>query len=1527
MQLSRSKPITRLIGLVVIASIWFCFSVPTFFADEPVIWTNVIGASASGNTLTKTAADGSWNSGAVSTQVVRDGYGYMEFSADQANTELMAGLSFGDTNQDWTDPDFGINLDMYGILRIYEAGTHRGNFGTYASGDHFRVEVRYGVVRYLRNGSVFYASGVVPRYPLRVDTAFYKIGATLTNVRIGNLVWTDAAGVSIAGQSLTKTGAAGWTSGAASTNTIESGDGFVQFTATETDKNRAAGLGNGNTDAGLADIDFGIVLRSDGYVEVSESGTSRGTFAAYLSGDVFRVEVSGGTVRYYQNGVTFYTSSITPTFPLRADASLDSVGATITDVSLETLLWSSTTGVSIQGATLAKTASGGSWNASASSSNSIGSGDGWVEFTAVETNMRRAGGLKATGAAQSYTDIDFAIDLKDTGIVEIFELGTSRGQYGSYANGDRFRVEIQEGVVRYRKNGTVLYSSSATPTYPLHMESTFYSQGATLADVAVGEFVWINEAGVKPLGSSITKSATSTGWDAGAVSTKAISSGYFEFSAWDTSTYRIAGLSKGDSNQDYTDIDYAIVVRPGTSIGIYEAGTNRGNVGTYAAGDRFRVEVLNNIVKYYKNGTLLYTSGVVPSTPLRADVSLADPNAVLFNPILYGEPVTDQLDLPTITPAGGVYTSTVSATITHPEAGVTLRYTTDGTDPSVTSPVYTAAIVIDQPTTVKAKAWKSAYTPSLVRTAVYTMKAATPSFSEGSGTYNTARSITISSSAGATIRYTTDGSTPTGSSPLYTGPVSVDQPLTLKAIASKAGWLDSDVASATYVMKVGALSLSPPPGSYSGVQTVTLTTATPNVTFRYTTDGSSPTSASVAASGNTITIDRSMALQVQAFRTGWSASDIASGNYFINLGVVGTPTLSPAAGTYSTAKNVPIANTTPGAVIRYTTDGTEPTIRSRIYTDVLLVNTTTQVRAKAFKTDMTASATATGLYVIDTGVVDTPRFSPGSGTYPAFQTVTITTETPGATIHYTTNGAEPAESDPVIASGGTVTVNQSMTLKAKAWKTGLAASNSGRADYWITGAIAAGEAFSLAVKPDGTVWSWGSNSSGQLGRGGASSTPSAVSITDVVAVAGGSAHALALKRDGTVWAWGNGGNGRLGNGSTATQWSPVQVTGLSDVIGIAAGSAQSIAVKRDGSVWIWGADELSSYGAVPVQKAGLSGITQVAASDWSSFALKTDGDLAGTVWAWGKNQCGQLGDGTVSHRANPALVAGLTNVTIIAAGWEHTVAAKSDGTVWGWGCNQSGQLGEGISSNIHTTPVQSGLSYPNRITSIGAGRFTIALQHPRSGPAVVWTWGPNTDGQLGNGNSSTATTPVRNLVTDAVVVAAGIGSDSHHGLAISLDGRLWAWGRNDWGQLGDGTTQTRSTPAAVAGFGPVTPVSQTDDPDNDGIPTWKEMEMGTDPWNSDSNGDGVSDGIASNTGTSATRLDIDSDGLTNAAEISAGSDPYRADSDEDAVADGADCFPLDASRTQCPSSVPGDVTPPVINLTEPTNAVLTSTNP
>jgi hypothetical protein len=240
---------------------------------------NVVGASVSGNSLTKTGSVTAWDAGGSSTNVIRDGYGYVEFTMPDLSHRVIAGLGTGDASVDYPDVEYGI-YPVAGQIHVYEAGIYRGQFGSYVAGDRLRVEVDYGVIRYRVNGTVFYTSAVPPRYPLRADVSLFEPGTTINDVRIGHIAWTHEAGVAVAGSTLIKTGAAGWTSGAISASVIEGADGAMEFTATETNTTRVAGLSNGDSSESWDDIDFGIEVRDDATIEVVEAGTSRGTFGA-----------------------------------------------------------------------------------------------------------------------------------------------------------------------------------------------------------------------------------------------------------------------------------------------------------------------------------------------------------------------------------------------------------------------------------------------------------------------------------------------------------------------------------------------------------------------------------------------------------------------------------------------------------------------------------------------------------------------------------------------------------------------------------------------------------------------------------------------------------------------------------------------------------------------------------------------------------------------------------------------------------------------------------------------------------------------------------------------------------------------------------------------------------------------------------------------------------------------------------------------------------------------------------------------
>ena len=243
-------------------------------------------------------------------------------------------------------------------------------------------------------------------------------------------------------------------------------------------------------------------------------------------------------------------------------------------------------------------------------------------------------------------------------------------------------------------------------------------------------------------------------------------------------------------------------------------------------------------------------------------------------------------------------------------------------------------------------------------------------------------------------------------------------------------------------------------------------------------------------------------------------------------------------------------------------------------------------------------------------------------------------------------------------------------------------------------ALAAGATHSLALRSDGTVWAWGqNNTSGDLGTGNFSNSSVPVQVVEpgdptgffsnAIAVRGGNLHSIALKSDGTVWTWGNNASGQLGIGAPSTFFSnvPIQVVGpdflsdsssvLTDVVAIASGLNHSLALRSDGTILAWGNNTYGQLGngasgsgsidyfPVPVTGLGGRGVVEIGTGYNHSFALISDG----TVRSWGYNFAGALGDGTTTNSSTPVTVAGLSGAIALEGGLYHSLALKADGTV------------------------------------------------------------------------------------------------------------------------------------------------------------------------------------------------------------------------------------------------------------------------
>jgi alpha-tubulin suppressor-like RCC1 family protein len=701
--------------------------------------------------------------------------------------------------------------------------------------------------------------------------------------------------------------------------------------------------------------------------------------------------------------------------------------------------------------------------------------------------------------------------------------------------------------------------------------------------------------------------------------------------------------------------------------------------------------------------------------------------------------------------------------------------------------------------TLMAIAYRSGWTTSSVTSAQYTIAplVTAPAFSPVPGTFNDPQDVSISTStAGATIRYTTDGTTPTDTAgTLYTAPVHMAAgSLTLKAVAYRAGWTTSLVTSGQYAIGplVTTPAFSPVPGTYLDPQDIVLSTPTAGASIRYTTDGSTPTDTIGTLYTGPVHIADSLTLKAVAFRTSWRTSSVTTGAYTIGLHVT-APAFSPGPGTYTSEQDITITTTTAGATIRYTTDGSIPNeTAGTVYMAPIRLSQPMTLKAVAFRTGWTTSVVTSGDYAIGQTVV-APKFSVTPGLYASAKDVVITTMTSGATIRYTTDGSTPTDSAGTLYTGP-VHLAGSLTLQAVAYRVGWTTSPVTTGEYKRVG-ISAGTYHTILAKADGTVWTWGGNYEGQIGDGTTTPrpTPAQISgISGVVAVSAGYYHSVALKSDGTVWAWGRNIYGQLGDGTTTQRLAPVQAVGISGVTAVAAGENSTYALKGDGTVWAWGHNNEGQLGDgtetdryAPVQAQGLTGTAAIAAGEVHGVALTS----GGTIWAWGYNLYGALGDGTMTSRLTPVQVPGLSGMIGIAANGYHTAAVKNDGTLWAWGSGVYGELGIGDRPMALPTPAMAlGLT---SVVAAGAGsHHTIALIDD----GTLGACGYNYYGQLGDGTNTDRPIAVPVLGISSVVT---VGASYHHTVAITADGTVWAWGHNYDFQLGDGTTTDRPTPVQI----------------------------------------------------------------------------------------------------------------------------------
>jgi AraC-like DNA-binding protein len=309
-----------------------------------------------------------------------------------------------------------------------------------------------------------------------------------------------------------------------------------------------------------------------------------------------------------------------------------------------------------------------------------------------------------------------------------------------------------------------------------------------------------------------------------------------------------------------------------------------------------------------------------------------------------------------------------------------IRYTTDGSTPTETNGMlYSGPVSISSTTTLKAIAYETGFTDSIILSAIYTISyppATAPVFSPSAGTYASVQTVTITSATnGALIRYTADGSTPSETNgTLYTGPVSIATIATLKAVAYENGFSDSPVTSSVYTINLPAAAptLSPTPGTYTSVQTVTIASATSGVSIRYTTDGSTPSEINGTLYSGSVSIGTNTTLSAIAYEAGFSDSPVTSGVYTIVLPTA-PPAISPSGGIFTSVQTVTITSSTSGASIRYTTDGSMPSeTNGTLYSGPLSISRPTTIKAIAYNMGSTDSQITSAIIWILTVNITTP---------------------------------------------------------------------------------------------------------------------------------------------------------------------------------------------------------------------------------------------------------------------------------------------------------------------------------------------------------------------------------------------------------------------------------------------------------------------------------------------------------------------------------------------------------------------------
>jgi len=640
-----------------------------------VLASSNVRHTVSANSLTKTSGGNSWNGNGFSRQAVGNN-GYMETTVVGTNTERMIGLSATDANADWNTIQYAFYLTSWGALEIRESGSGNQQGGlAYANGDVLRISVENNVVTYYRNGTAVYMSTAAPTLPLYVDVSTNTLGAVVSNVKVANgtqgaftavavntgtspsyqwklngvnvgtnsanysnnglnqddvvtcevtasangcspgtvftsnqvlvqdidqtlrnsfriqptaassacrlavtdVVWRQpatSARNTVNGTNVTKvSGGNNWNANAFSWQSVDN-SGYMETTVLETNRERMIGLSASDANADWNTIQYAFYLTTWGALEIRESGSGNQQGGlTYVAGDVLRIAVENNLVKYYRNGVSLYISTAAPTLPLFVDGSINGVGGTLRNVKVA---------------------------------------NGVLDtFTATATNA---------GVAPSYQ-----WRLNGTPV------GTNSPTYtnATLANGDAVTCDLTPDLAlcpgsSYTSNTIAVLSIDQTLRNEFRIEPV---TAASACRMAMTDVVWrlpTSAARNTVSGNNLSKVSGGNNWNANGFSWQPVTNnGYMETTVVGTSTERMIGLSASDVNADWNTIQYAFYLTPWGALEIRESGSGNQQGGlTYANGDVLRIAMENNLIKYYRNGAVLYISTTAPAATLYVDVSL-----------------------------------------------------------------------------------------------------------------------------------------------------------------------------------------------------------------------------------------------------------------------------------------------------------------------------------------------------------------------------------------------------------------------------------------------------------------------------------------------------------------------------------------------------------------------------------------------------------------------------------------------------------------------------------------------------------------------------------------------------------------------------------------------------------------------------------------------------------------------------------------------------------------------------------------